>query len=123
MIDERKVDFERGDFLVRNVLGADRANGAVAVGGDVEVGTTVQLQVRDALSADEDLRVLLADVVQPPDGVLAFTCNGRGSHLFGEPHHDAALVDDAFGGGAEFGEMLHGRRAAADSGCNLPTNW
>lgn len=98
VIDERKVDFERGDFLVRNVLGADRSNGAVAVGGEVEVGATVQLQVRDALSADEDLRHLLADVAAPPDGTLLFTCNGRGTHLFGEPHHDAGLVDDAFGG-------------------------
>ncbi|OWY63248.1 hypothetical protein B7486_54135, partial [cyanobacterium TDX16] len=98
VIDERKVDFERGDFLVRNVLGADRSNGAVAVGDEVEVGATVQLQVRDALSADEDLRHLLAEVAGPPDGTLVFTCNGRGTHLFGEPHHDAGLVDDAFGG-------------------------
>jgi small ligand-binding sensory domain FIST len=98
VIDERKADFERGDFLVRNVLGADRSNGAVAVGGEVEVGATVQLQVRDALSADDDLRHLLADVAAPPDGTLVFTCNGRGTHLFGEPHHDAGLVDDAFGG-------------------------
>jgi small ligand-binding sensory domain FIST len=98
VIDERKAEFERGDFLVRNVLGADRANGAIAVGAEVEVGATVQLQVRDALSADEDLRALLADVGPTPSGALVFTCTGRGTHLFGEPHHDATVVDDAFGG-------------------------
>jgi small ligand-binding sensory domain FIST len=98
VIDERKADFERGDFLVRSLLGADRSNGAIAIGEQVEVGATLQLQVRDALSADEDLRALLAEVVDPPRGALVFTCNGRGTHLFGEPHHDARVVDDAFGG-------------------------
>ncbi len=32
VVDEHKLDFTRGDFLVRNVLGADRRNGAIAVG-------------------------------------------------------------------------------------------
>ncbi len=61
VIDEHKVDFGRGDFLIRNVIGADRANGAIAIGDAVEVGTTVQFHVRDAEAADEDLRELLAD--------------------------------------------------------------
>src|ERR1019366_482169 len=60
VIDEHKADFGRGDFLVRNVLGADQSNGAIAVGGQVEVGATVQFHVRDADAADEDLRELLA---------------------------------------------------------------
>lgn len=97
VIDERKVDFARGDFLVRGVLGADRSNGAVAVGDQVEVGATVQLQVRDALSADEDLRELLADAGNPA-GALLFTCNGRGEALFGAPDHDAEAVEGALGG-------------------------
>ena len=85
----------RGDFLVRNVLGVDREAGAVAVGDVVDVGTTVQFQVRDAAAADEDLRELLAGV--PADGALLFTCNGRGIRLFGEPDHDAAVVAEALG--------------------------
>ncbi|MDQ1439944.1 MAG: hypothetical protein QOG97_172, partial [Acidimicrobiaceae bacterium] len=32
VIDEHKIDFARGDFLIRNVVGADRANGAIAIG-------------------------------------------------------------------------------------------
>jgi len=90
VIDERKIDFDRGDFLVRNVLGADPQTGAIAVGDVVEVGSTVQFQVRDAASADEDLRGLLAD--RQADGALLFTCNGRGTRLFGAPHHDADVV-------------------------------
>jgi small ligand-binding sensory domain FIST len=93
VIDERKVDFERGDFLIRNVLGADPNTGAVAIGDEVEVGATVQLQVRDADSADDDLRHLLFD--RSADGALLFTCNGRGTSLFGVESHDARLVSDA----------------------------
>jgi small ligand-binding sensory domain FIST len=92
VIDEHRSDFARGDFLVRNVLGADQANGAIAIGDEVEVGTTVQFHVRDAESADEDLRTLLA--FQEADGVLLFTCNGRGTRLFGTPNHDTEVVGD-----------------------------
>jgi small ligand-binding sensory domain FIST len=92
VIDEHKADFGRGDFLVRNVIGADRSNGAIAIGEVVEVGTTVQFHVRDADSADEDLRELLAD--RRADGVLLFTCNGRGSRLFAKPDHDAGVIGD-----------------------------
>jgi small ligand-binding sensory domain FIST len=95
VLDEHKADFRRGDFLIRNVLGADRANGAIAIGDLVEVGTTVQFHVRDATSADEDLRELLA--FRHADGALLFTCNGRGSRLFDEPDHDAGVVSDLLG--------------------------
>ncbi len=96
VIDEHKIDFARGDFLIRNVLGADRAARAVAVGDEIDVGDTVQFQVRDADSADEDLRALMAG--GGGDAALLFTCNGRGSHLFGAPDHDAGIVSDALGG-------------------------
>lgn len=90
VVDEHRAEFRRGDFLIRAVLGADRAVGSVAAGDLVEVGRTVQFQVRDATSADADLRELLHG--QQADAALVFTCNGRGMGLFGEPDHDAALV-------------------------------
>jgi small ligand-binding sensory domain FIST len=92
VIDEHKADFARGDFLVRGVLGADQSNGAIAVGDLVEVGTTVQFQVRDADSADEDLRELLA--ARSADGALLFTCNGRGTRLFRVANHDVGVVGE-----------------------------
>lgn len=88
--DEHKVDFGRGDFLVRGVVGADRTRGSLTVGARVDVGTTVQFHVRDAASADEDLRELLA--ARQADSALLFSCNGRGRHLFDAPDHDAELV-------------------------------
>ncbi|MGH9032610.1 MAG: FIST signal transduction protein [Acidimicrobiia bacterium] len=95
VVDEHKADFERGDFLVRNLLGADQESGALAVGDTVTVGQTVQFHVRDAGAADEDLRELLSGV--DADAALLFTCNGRGSHLFGAPDHDAGLVEQLLG--------------------------
>jgi small ligand-binding sensory domain FIST len=106
VIDEHRVDFGRGDFLVRNVLGADSERGAVAVGDMVEIGATVQFQVRDAASADDDLRALLEG--RDADAALVFTCNGRGVRLFGTPDHDAALVDRATGGGPAAGMFCAG---------------
>lgn len=96
VVDEHKAVFERGDFLVRNVLGADREVGAIAVGEEVELGSTVQFHVRDAATADEDLREAL-DGRGEADGALLFTCNGRGRRLFGVADHDAEVFDDEVG--------------------------
>jgi small ligand-binding sensory domain FIST len=95
VMDEHRADFGRGDFLIRGVLGADRSAGAVAIGQSVEVGTTVQFQVRDATTATEDLQAMLLG--RSADAALVFTCNGRGSRLFGSPDHDAAMVSEHLG--------------------------
>jgi small ligand-binding sensory domain FIST len=95
VVDEHRVEFGRGDFLVRNVVGADPDSGTLAVGHRVAVGQTVQFQVRDATAADEDLRELLAGV--DASAGLVFTCNGRGQSFFGVPHHDAGTLDRLLG--------------------------
>jgi small ligand-binding sensory domain FIST len=95
-VDEHRMTFGAGDFVVRNVVGADRASGALAVADRVPVGTTVQFQVRDAAAADEDLRALMAGTTG--DAALVFTCNGRGRRLFGDPDHDASVVHAAIRG-------------------------
>jgi small ligand-binding sensory domain FIST len=105
-IDEHRATFERGDFLIRGVVGADRRRRALAVGDRVEVGTTVQFQVRDAVAADEDLRAMLADA--SGDAALVFTCNGRGQRLFGEPDHDARVVHETLGAPALAGMFCAG---------------
>jgi small ligand-binding sensory domain FIST len=102
VIDENRPEYERGDFLVRPIIGVDRESGAIAIGEPVRVGQTVRLHVRDAASADEDLREALRAQVQAlgsdgAAGALLFTCNGRGSHMFDLPDHDAAAVEDSLG--------------------------
>ncbi|HEY0717737.1 MAG TPA: FIST N-terminal domain-containing protein [Streptosporangiaceae bacterium] len=102
VIDEYGAERRPGDFLIRGVLGAQPETGAIAVGDEVEVGQTLQFHVRDAGSADQELRRLLAQETaalggQRPAGALLFTCNGRGSRLFPEPSHDAALIAEVLG--------------------------
>ena len=102
VIDENRPEYERGDFLVRPIIGADRESGAIAVGETVRVGQTVRLQVRDAASADEDLRDALRAQAEAlgsagAAGALLFTCNGRGSHMFDAADHDASALQNALG--------------------------
>jgi small ligand-binding sensory domain FIST len=98
VVNEYQDRFARGDFLIRNVLGVEPDAGSVVIGDFVRPGQTIQFQVRDSSSADEDLRELLVGN-RPPTGVgaLLFTCNGRGTSLFPEPNHDAALIQREWG--------------------------
>jgi len=93
VVDEHQLDFAQGDFLIRGILGIDQDRGAIQVGERLDLGQTVQFQVRDPSSADGDLRSLL-ERRHGEGGVLVFSCNARGRNFFGAPHHDAALVDE-----------------------------
>ena len=99
VVDEHRVDFGRGDFVVRNVIGAETDTGSLAVGEQLALGSIVQFQVRDPASAEAELARLLKDA-GPAAAALVFTCVGRGAALFGEPHHDATAVADVSGAGA-----------------------
>jgi small ligand-binding sensory domain FIST len=101
-IDEHRPRFERGDFLIRNLIGADQQTGAMVIGDVVQEGQTVQFQVRDAQSADEDLHRLLVAAARQgePDstlGALLFSCCGRGAGLFGSSGHDISVVQEHLG--------------------------
>lgn len=101
VIDEQRNRFDRGDFLVRNLVGADQATGAIAIGDVVQEGQTVQFHLRDGASASEDLHLMLAADrarhANAPRGALVFSCCGRGQGLFGRPHHDAEAVAQRLG--------------------------
>lgn len=93
-VNEYQEEHRCGDFLIRNLLAADPASGTVAVGARVRVGQTVQFQFRDGAAADEDLSSVVAGMRQRLAGrdilgACLCSCAGRGSHLFGKPHHDA----------------------------------
>lgn len=96
VLNEYGGDFQRGDFLVRNVVGVERTSGALAITDRVRVGQTVQFHVRDAQTADEDLHALLQLDLgahdRRPAGGLLFSCNGRGTRLFPTPNHDAGAI-------------------------------
>jgi small ligand-binding sensory domain FIST len=82
----------RGDFLIRNLVGADRERGALAVAALLRERQVVQFHLRDALSADADLRQRLARYgsARSAQGALLFSCLGRGAGLYGEPDHDSS---------------------------------
>jgi small ligand-binding sensory domain FIST len=68
----------------------------------MRTGQTVQFQVRDAETADEDLSHLLAQekrrfVKGPPAGALLFSCLGRGEGMYGKPHHDIHALHSHLG--------------------------
>jgi small ligand-binding sensory domain FIST len=103
VIDEYKTELGPGDFLIRGVVGADPGTGAMQIGDHVDVGETVQFHVRDAATADEELRAMLDRELRDlggrrPAGALLFTCNGRGTRMFGAPDHDAGVVSRTLGG-------------------------
>jgi small ligand-binding sensory domain FIST len=99
-ISEYVHQFRRGDFLVRGLMGVDRTSGALVVGDHLRAGQTVQFHARDAATADEDLRELLGAHARRGEvaGALLFTCNGRGTRLFPEPHHDARVTRELLPG-------------------------
>lgn len=117
VVDERRLDFRRGDFLVRAVLGIDRGRGGVAAGAAVAVGQTVQFQVRDARTASEDLRMALEG--RSARGALLFTCNGRGSQLFDVPDHDASTAHELLGAPAVAGMFCAGEIGPVGPGNHL----
>jgi small ligand-binding sensory domain FIST len=102
VVDQNKPEYERGDFLVRAITGADEDDGTLSVGTGVRVGQAVRLHVRDAASAHDDLVDTLdrdlAWLPKTPAGALLFTCNARGSGMFGVPDHDAQAVSEALNG-------------------------
>ncbi len=95
--DEQRERFDRGDFLIRGLLGADQRSGGVAISDIVREGQTIQFHVRDPRAASEDFNLLLAQdrldyPHSPLKGALLFSCNGRGRRFFAEPNHDIAAL-------------------------------
>jgi len=90
---ELQSKFERGDFLIRGLIGADQRTGGLAISDIVQEGQTIQFHMRDAKAASEEFNLMLAkDRVDFPEaapkGALLFSCNGRGRQFFMTDHHD-----------------------------------
>src|SRR5262249_24118721 len=90
---EAQVEYRRGEFLIRNLVGMDPKTGTIAVGALVHDNQVVQFHLRDAATSAEDLDQLLVryrgeHAEMPVAGSLLFSCLGRGVHLYGAPDHD-----------------------------------
>ncbi len=95
-MNEDRQEYRQGDFLIRNLAGADADSGALAVGAVVRETAVVQFHLRDARTSAEDLDELLArharEQAAAPAGALLFSCLGRGQFLYGRPDHDTDAV-------------------------------
>jgi small ligand-binding sensory domain FIST len=114
--DDHLPGIDTTDFILHKIRGTDPENGALALDGEVTLGATVQFHLRDALSADVQLRAALADV--EGSSALVFTDVGRGMRLFDEPDHDAATIVEMLGSRAVAG-MFGGSEIAPVGG--VPT--
>jgi small ligand-binding sensory domain FIST len=86
-------------FLVRNLIGVDPRNGAVAVGERMRVGQQVQFQLRDGQASHAELCQLLDAQAQRQDAPLAallFACLGRGEGLHGHADGDVSPCRERF---------------------------
>src|ERR671930_44639 len=110
VIDENRSEYRRGDYLMRGLLGADEDSGALAIGEAVRVGQTLRFHVRDAVSADEDLREGLADALDGGSaaGGPPLSPPGPGPNMFPAPDHDARALAEALGGDALAGFFCAG---------------
>ncbi|MBI2385411.1 MAG: FIST C-terminal domain-containing protein [Elusimicrobia bacterium] len=95
VMNEGRSEFRRGDFVIRNLLGYDDKSGSLVLGANLRRGQTLQFQLRDAHTSDQDFSMLLGALPETdaaPRGALLFSCCGRGKGLYGESDHDATLV-------------------------------
>ena len=97
-----KEHLERGDFLIRNLMGIDYQTGALAVGSLLREGQTIQFHLRDRETSAEDLNWHLTQYQMEREagsacGALLFSCMGRGVNLYGEPDFDTRLFRNLFG--------------------------
>lgn len=98
----------RGDYLIRNLLGADRERGALAVADIIGLREKIRLHVRDAKAALDDLQMLLSPQAfdTAASGMLLFACNGRGAGLFGAPDRDITTLQGALASAAPCAGMF-----------------
>jgi len=102
---ENATTIERGQFVVRNIVGASEEHGVIAVSFQPKVGDTIGFVLRDAERSREDLKATLDDVNDridrnldaPPAFGLYFNCVSRGSGLYNIPGHDSAYIRRALG--------------------------
>ena len=90
-----------GDFLIRNIVGANPDAGQLAVGQMLREGQLVQFHLRDAQTSTENLSNMLDEYQStsfgPETGALMFSCLGRGKYLYEEPDHDTDLFREKIG--------------------------
>jgi len=86
---------DTADYMVRNLVGIDRAQKLVAVGEEVASGDRILFVRRDKAAAEDDLvrmvRKLKRSAAAPKAG-LYFSCVARGPNLFGPDSAELGIL-------------------------------
>jgi small ligand-binding sensory domain FIST len=98
--DPDQARIEPGEYLVRNLIGADPARGALAIGTTIKEGQPILLVLREGQAARDDLKQVLARLSAAPARPryrfgFYFNCAARGRSLYGMPGIDAAYISGA----------------------------
>ena len=91
---------DQADYVVRNIVGADEAQGVIGIGAPLASGQPILFCRRDADTARQDLRIQLVKLKErlreAPRGAIYSSCVGRGPHLF-DPDEEVAIVQEVLG--------------------------
>ena len=118
VVDERRLDFERGDFLIRGVLGADRTTGQwpSATGAGGRHRPVPGPRRRHGRRGPRHAAPRARTAARPWAGGSGRRAGlhlqrPRARAMFGDPHHDAAIVPTTLG------------RRRPPPGCSAPARW
>lgn len=97
LLDDRKAEPGRGDYLIRTLVGADNDAGSISISGPAPVGERFAFLYRTPEVAGDDLSARLADVKRRSDGAaplfgVYFDCAGRGRALYEEDSVDIGII-------------------------------
>ena len=92
---------DTGDYLVRNLMAIDPAQGWVVLGAEVSPGDPIVFCRRDPESAKQDLarmvKQLAGRLSGPPKAGIYVSCVARGISLFGEAGVEANVIRETLG--------------------------
>ncbi|MFQ5693433.1 MAG: FIST N-terminal domain-containing protein [Nitrospinota bacterium] len=94
-------EIERGQYLVRNVVGVDPDSGAIAISEEVRTGQILAFTRREPAGAREDLMRMASGLreARPPTAFgLYFNCMARGTGLYGEEGVDSRTLRESLEG-------------------------
>jgi small ligand-binding sensory domain FIST len=100
--DQQRNTVAPGEYLVRNIIGLDSAQGIIGVADHVREGQSMLFTLRDGNRARDDLGEMLQRQAARLNGKkpafgLYFNCCARGASLYGIPGIDSAYIRQILG--------------------------
>lgn len=101
-VDPAHTRLQRGEYLIRNIVGANPRQGSIAVATEVQDGQVMSFTLRQPEETKAAMEEMLQEMAQihhgrTPAFGLYFDCCGRGSSLYGESGTDLALIKKHLG--------------------------